>query len=108
MQAGAVLTEEARAAAIELGAHPDAVPGMWAEFVDYWIGVPGQRGVKLDWPATWRNRVRTIATKGKRNGHATSAVGSAFDDLIARAEGRGSEGDYDPADDLRDVSPQGR
>ena len=29
-----------------------------AEFVDYWLGVPGQKGVKLDWPATWRNDMR--------------------------------------------------
>ena len=28
------------------------------EFVDYWIGVPGAKGVKLDWPATWRNWMR--------------------------------------------------
>lgn len=29
-----------------------------AEFVDYWRGVPGQKGCKLDWIATWRNRMR--------------------------------------------------
>jgi hypothetical protein len=29
-----------------------------AEFIDYWIAVPGQRGTKLDWDATFRNRVR--------------------------------------------------
>jgi hypothetical protein len=27
-------------------------------FRDYWIGVAGARGVKLDWLATWRNWVR--------------------------------------------------
>ncbi|QOP64804.1 helix-turn-helix DNA binding domain protein [Microbacterium phage DelaGarza] len=27
-------------------------------FVDYWRGVPGQRGTKLDWPGTWRNWLR--------------------------------------------------
>jgi len=27
-------------------------------FRDYWIGVPGQRGVKRDWYATWRNWCR--------------------------------------------------
>lgn len=27
-------------------------------FRDYWIGKPGQAGVKLDWAATWRNWVR--------------------------------------------------
>jgi len=28
------------------------------EFRDYWSGVPGQRGVKCDWPATFRNGAR--------------------------------------------------
>ena len=27
-------------------------------FVDYWIAQPGQKGVKLDWEATWRNWMR--------------------------------------------------
>jgi uncharacterized protein YdaU (DUF1376 family) len=29
------------------------------KFRDYWAGVPGQRGRKADWPATWRNFVRS-------------------------------------------------
>lgn len=29
-----------------------------AEFIDYWRGVPGQKGCKLDWDGTWRNRMR--------------------------------------------------
>lgn len=28
------------------------------EFIDYWIGVPGQKGVKSDWVSTWRNGMR--------------------------------------------------
>lgn len=31
-----------------------------AEFVDHWKGVPGSKGVKLDWEATWRNRMRAL------------------------------------------------
>jgi uncharacterized protein YdaU (DUF1376 family) len=27
-------------------------------FRDYWVSVPGQKGVKLDWTATWRNWIR--------------------------------------------------
>ena len=27
-------------------------------FIDYWIAQPGQKGVKLDWSATWRNWMR--------------------------------------------------
>lgn len=25
------------------------------QFRNYWLGAPGQKGRKLDWPATWRN-----------------------------------------------------
>ena len=35
--------------------HPDSV---FKQFADFWAGVPGQRGVKLDWDGTWRNWVR--------------------------------------------------
>lgn len=34
------------------------VPAVVATFVDHWTAVPGGRGVKLDWAATWRNWVR--------------------------------------------------
>ena len=38
---------------------PDLVPGIvFSRFKDYWISQPGQRGVKLDWFATWRNWCR--------------------------------------------------
>lgn len=30
------------------------------KFRDYWRGVSGQRGVKADWPATWKNWVRKV------------------------------------------------
>lgn len=38
-----------------------------AKFRDYWAAQPGQKGVKADWPATWRNWCRraTEATPGK-------------------------------------------
>lgn len=29
------------------------------QFKDYWVAQPGQKGVKLDWAATWRNWVRS-------------------------------------------------
>ena len=34
-----------------------------AEFRDYWRGVPGARGRKLDWSATFRNRCRERAAR---------------------------------------------
>lgn len=36
-----------------------------AKFRDYWKGVPGQKGCKLDWPATWRNWIRRSAENSK-------------------------------------------
>lgn len=38
------------------------------EFIDYWRGVPGSKGVKLDWHGTWRNRVREVAGRAKLSG----------------------------------------
>lgn len=29
-----------------------------SEWIDYWSGVPGERGVKVDWIGTWRNGMR--------------------------------------------------
>lgn len=34
-----------------------------AEFRDYWRGVAGKAGVKLDWEATWRNQIRHLSAK---------------------------------------------
>lgn len=36
-----------------------------AEFEDYWRGVPGQKGRKTDWEATWRNRIREVSGRVK-------------------------------------------
>ena len=44
--------------AVEEGMPPDVVRREAAKFRDYWRAQPGQKGVKLDWPATWRNWVR--------------------------------------------------
>jgi len=43
--------------------HPRTEDGLdnleLAKFRDYWKAVPGQKGTKLDWDATWRNWLRT-------------------------------------------------
>lgn len=44
----------------------------FAYFADYWHAQPGQKGVKADWFATWRNWIRREA---KSNGHATHRDG---------------------------------
>lgn len=64
------------------------VKAVTAEFEDYWRAVPGAKGVKLDWVATWRNRVREVAgrTRG-RNGSAASPQGlTKFDRVTAHLE----------------------
>lgn len=50
---------------IGLGFSADQERKTRAEFCDYWLGVPGSRGCKLDWPATYRNRLREVAGKLK-------------------------------------------
>lgn len=45
---------------------PDLTPSeVFLEFKDYWIAQPGQKGVKTDWDATWRNWVRRQNAKKK-------------------------------------------
>lgn len=53
----AILTEEMRQFVLAETPHLNAEK-VFAEFKDYWISVPGSRGVKLDWLATWRNWCR--------------------------------------------------
>lgn len=38
---------------------------VFMEFHDYWVSVPGAKGVKLDWLATWRGWVRRQHSKAK-------------------------------------------
>jgi hypothetical protein len=44
---------------------------VWISFYDYWIAVPGAKGAKADWFATWRNWVRnqrqTITDKQRKD-----------------------------------------
>lgn len=40
------------------GLEREAVIRLSLRFRDFWIGVPGKDGCKLDWFATWRNKVR--------------------------------------------------
>lgn len=53
------------------------------EFRDYWRSIPGYRGTKLDWPATWRNRCRDVAGRGGNtkpiNGRAAKPTLSRLD-----------------------------
>lgn len=50
-----------------------------ARFKDYWLAQPGQKGVKLDWQATWRNWVRKDIDDDARHHNRTGAAGHAPD-----------------------------
>lgn len=47
--------------------------GALAEFCDYWRAIPGRQGKKLDWPATWRNRMRELEARALRNGNSNGS-----------------------------------
>ncbi len=56
-------------------------------FADHWRAQPGQKGVKLDWPATWRNwirRERRPVPRHARNVGIPAAVGEIFDEMDRR------------------------
>lgn len=67
--AGFAVTDDMRVWAIELatevGGRPpgdqfDVLIRRWtAEFIDYWTARAGRDSTKVDWIATWRNRIRT-------------------------------------------------
>jgi len=69
LQSCARVSDENRAIAIENGCPPDRVDGFWTEFVDYWSDIPGQKGCKISWTGTWRNRVKFVFQRtGNGNG----------------------------------------
>lgn len=49
----------------ELGVTPGVLVREHRKFCDYWLAIPGQRGVKLDWDRTWCNWMRTAAERGQ-------------------------------------------
>lgn len=54
------------------------------KFRDYWTAQPGQKGVKLDWNATWRNWVRNSKTFSKSGGSKSSVINQDRDERIKR------------------------
>jgi uncharacterized protein YdaU (DUF1376 family) len=79
-----ILTPERQDFARSLGLDPVAE---FHQFRDYWLGVPGSRGVKADWDATWRNSCRRSASR------PTPAVGrrEEVSDMVARLRRQADE-----------------
>jgi hypothetical protein len=82
LTAGLVLSDQDRAFALDHGVKNPQT--LWAEFVDYWIAIPGSRGTKTNWPATWRNRVRAV-TAGRPNGTRRQTLGDLATELADEA-----------------------
>lgn len=61
-----------------------------AEFRDYWRGVPGSRGRRCDWPATWRNSCRKRADALRAAGQRRETA----DDRVRRELGISSILDF--------------
>ena len=57
-----------------------------AEFIDYWAAQPGQKGVKVDWDATFRNWLRRAPNfrQGNGNGKLSFAERAEKEREIAR------------------------
>jgi DNA-binding transcriptional ArsR family regulator len=53
------------------GVPENQVADLAGEFRDYWLAVPGAKGRKLDWSATWRNHVRREERRFKPAGRLT-------------------------------------
>lgn len=54
------------------------------KFKDYWIGVGGQKGCKLDWNATWRNWIRNSKERTNGAGNNTQQFDEAHKEYARR------------------------
>lgn len=54
--------------AAEQGLASDEIEAVAETFRDWWLSAPGQKGVKADWPATWRNWCRRELKDQRRRG----------------------------------------
>lgn len=70
--------------AIRLGLAWQRIDRTAEEFRDYWLGVPGERGVKADWKATWRNRVRSVLERQSIPSQRQAQTGATTADLAAQ------------------------
>lgn len=63
------------------GLNESTIRGEADRFRDYWRGVAGQKGRKLDWLATWRNWCRTVKDRQKPRDGPLNANGLPIRDL---------------------------
>jgi hypothetical protein len=75
------IDDEDRKFAASIGLPPDTVEAETPQFIDYWSSVSGRHGVKINWKATWRNRMRDLVKyrgRGNFNGTSQAKSGSSL------------------------------
>jgi uncharacterized protein YdaU (DUF1376 family) len=77
------MTEEHRKFASEIGADVDRE---FPKFRDYWIAQPGQKAVKTDWNATFRNWLRRAVETNGRNGHGGTNGKPSVGEIVEREQ----------------------
>jgi len=84
------IDDDDRAFAASIGIPPETVEAETPQFIDYWSSVAGSKGVKLDWKATWRNRMRdikkyqpTVRNHGTHKAHSGGSLIAAIDRKLA-------------------------
>ena len=86
----------------ELGVTVDVLGREHVRFVDYWIAQPGQKGVKLDWDATWRNWMRKASEQGNlisaKTSNRTDNKMQGYVDRGARLAELARAGEHDAID----------
>jgi uncharacterized protein YdaU (DUF1376 family) len=64
------------------------------KFRDYWIAQPGQKGVKTDWDATWRNWIRRAAERTPQRSPANRIANAAKEMMDAERSRNQSSWDH--------------
>jgi len=92
------IDDDDRKFAASIGIPPDKVEAETPQFIDYWASVAGAKGVKLNWKATWRNRMRDVVKYlPTKVSHGTAKNGSS---LIAAIDRRLAELDSEAGHDF--------
>jgi hypothetical protein len=86
MHPDAILSESFREEAEEIGLSAAAAEAEFLKFKDYYLGQPGQKGVKANWTATWRYWCRNAIERPRPNGRDSRRF-TAADVMAARQAG---------------------
>lgn len=100
--------EPSEADALATGLDRRAIAEERLKFRDYWRAQPGQRGVKTDWPATWRNWCRKAAADRGLKPPAKAAAPPPDAVWRQRASKYAAEGWYREWGSPRDIPPEFR